>query len=214
MTRARVWRSSVIRLVASAFIIAGILFGALLIRTAVTTQQLRRAVVDGSFLGVRNALASGADPNARVGLGRIRRPILVEAIQRDEAEIALNLIRAGADVRFDVPSDTGPLVEAAKANLPEVVRALIDSGADVNDGGPLVRITPLMVAARHADPEVVSLLLDAGARTDLRSFHGVDAAYFARSRKDGMSEGILQCLEVASKSVSRAVGSSVPRHDR
>ena len=62
-----------------------------------------------------------------------------------------------------------PLHHAAAVNRPDMVRLLIDLGADVNatdsTGG-----TPLTTAAReHADPRVITMLEQAGARLDLRA---------------------------------------------
>ena len=65
--------------------------------------------------------------------------------------------------------DGSPLHHAAAMNRPDMVRLLIDLGADVsaadNTGG-----TPLTTAAReHADPRIIALLEQAGARLDLRA---------------------------------------------
>jgi ankyrin repeat protein len=62
-----------------------------------------------------------------------------------------------------------PLHHAAAVNRPDMVRLLIDLGADVNatdsTGG-----TPLTTAAReHADPSIIAMLEQAGARLDLRA---------------------------------------------
>jgi uncharacterized protein len=84
------------------------------------------------------------------------------AVHDRTGDLARVLIEAGAD-----PDDEGkngsPLICAASHGDADVVRALLDAGADVEltDSPP---DTALRVAAAYGWPEIVDMLIDAGAR--------------------------------------------------
>lgn len=107
------------------------------------------------------ALASSGQPNpeytasnsvevamalveAGADLGAIRYPgnytVLHEAIRSKNSALAIYFIQAGSELNafaglnlnFDVSNFNTPLMEAVKARMPEVVKALIEAGADVN----------------------------------------------------------------------------------
>ena len=77
--------------------------------------------------------------------------------------------------------DVTPLLVAAASSSPELVKTLLDAGADVNakDGRGM---TPLMlaVATNHQNPAVIRMLLDRGANVDVQSNAGETAADWAR----------------------------------
>jgi uncharacterized protein len=77
-------------------------------------------------------------------------------------ELALALLDAGAD-KDDEAKNGSPLICAASHGDADVVRVLLDAGADVNltDSPP---DTALRLAAAFGQPEVVDLLVAAGAR--------------------------------------------------
>lgn len=62
-----------------------------------------------------------------------------------------------------------PLHHAAPKNRPQMVRLLLDLGADPN-ASDAIGATPLTTASReHADPAIVTMLLAAGAKVDFMS---------------------------------------------
>jgi hypothetical protein len=82
--------------------------------------------------------------------------------------------------------DTGvgkqtPLMWAAPTGSPELIRALIDAGANVN-AQDILGMSPLMlaVAAENQDVAVVRVLLQAGANVNARSGRGETALDWAR----------------------------------
>jgi hemoglobin len=86
------------------------------------------------------------------------------------------LLRLGTDVNIlDTGSHT-PLYRVANECVseagPEIVRALVRAGADVNACGGVTRSTPLHMAARRGFVEIARVLLDSGAAIRARDTKG------------------------------------------
>ncbi len=88
---------------------------------------------------------------------------LMLAVFLKNNKLANELIRRGANVNN--PRHWTPLHYAASSGNHQMVRILLEKGADVN-ARTLRGITPLYMAARDADAKTVKMLLDAGARKD------------------------------------------------
>ena len=155
---------------------------------------------------VQNLLGRGFDPNTLNPQGVHG---LLLAVQEPSPKVADVLIRwPGTNVEFRTAKDESPLMLASLRGHLDLVRKLIDRGADVNKTGwaPLhyaatsghVDImelllenhayidaespngtTPLMMAALYGTPASVKLLLDAGADAALRNQLGMTAIDFA-----------------------------------
>eukprot|EP00667_Euglena_gracilis_P001113 EG_transcript_1114 len=128
---------------------------------------------------VRQLLAAGADLalSTRDGLSAFH----LACVQGmyGTAEV---LLEAGAAVETPVPEPCGasPLIIAAWAGNPKLVRRLVQAGAalDAVDGNGY---TALMVALleAEAEPEVVRVLLRAGARWDVADRYGWTVVFLA-----------------------------------
>lgn len=85
---------------------------------------------------------------------------LVEAVTRGDVGIISTLLKQGADVNYQNPGGSTPLFVATNKNKTDVVRLLLERGADPNihpkQNSPLTR-------AVGRDTEIVRLLLAAGA---------------------------------------------------
>jgi len=102
--------------------------------------------------------ASGQDLNAE----------LARAIEAKDVEQAKQVIARGADVNKLQKTPGGihlcPLRFAVEKGVPELVRLLLDSGAQVDEfKRPNSGYTPLCFAAERASAEIVELLLKKGA---------------------------------------------------
>ena len=108
-------------------------------------------------------------------------------------------IRAGADVN-NRNGHGSPLMQAARYNSdPEVITALIEAGASVNQKGPGGR-TPLMFAAEDSsNPEVIITLLKFGADAKAVENAGVPVINFARGNKNLINTEAFRILEEASR---------------
>ena len=164
---------------------------------------------------LRALLAQGADPNARdeftggtavsaafVGpngmslVGRLDRPDPARHAAALEVLRALVERKANLDLAFRIgPRDATPLMLAAEAGALDVVRVLLDAGANPNatNGG---RYTALDFASDRPliwstfpptdRTEIVRLLLAKGARTDRAGADGVRPA--ERARRAGRTD--------------------------
>jgi ankyrin repeat protein len=92
--------------------------------------------------------------------------------------VVQRLVRAGAAV---TRKGWSPIGYAAFQGHLEVVRFLLDSGADVDARAPN-QATPLMFAARNGHIEVARLLIERGADVDLKSDTGASAMVWAAER--------------------------------
>lgn len=121
-------------------------------------RQLFAAVRANDAAGVRDALARGADPEARGTGGRTP---LVEATKANAVAAAAALIDAGADVNAKDAMQDSAFLYAGAEGLNEILVATLAHGADVNStnrfGG-----TALIPASEHGHVETVRTLLRAG----------------------------------------------------
>jgi len=108
---------------------------------------------------------------------------LATLIQSGKTKLALEQIRAGADVNRAQPDGTSPLIWAVDRTEYEIAEALIAKKANVNAKNEF-GVTPLTVAARQSNARLVKLLLDAGAKVDSANPDGETALMMAISGGD------------------------------
>lgn len=127
---------------------------------------------------------------------------LVDAVRRLDIEDTLNAISAGADVNYMVPEnakrtlwvDSSVLVVAIEGdsgvkplsieNRPEIVRILLEAGADPNARN-YERETCLMLSwDRYM---LTKHLLDYGADPNLRGNYNISTVGFVSNRIDGLN---------------------------
>lgn len=100
-------------------------------------------------------------------------PLLAAAGSGDLAEVRRLLAERGTDPEVGVAGRGTPLIRAAAGGHVEIVRELLDAGADpdgtevAGDWSREVQRSPLGAAARGGHLEVARLLLDRGATVDL-----------------------------------------------
>jgi hemoglobin len=108
-------------------------------------------------------------------------------------EVVASLLRLGVDPNIQGRGDHTPLYcvanECASETGPEVVRALVRAGADVNACGGVTRATALHMAARRGHVEIARALLDSGAALNARDRKGDTPLQRAiNCRKNGVSQ--------------------------
>jgi ankyrin repeat protein len=123
---------------------------------------------------------------------------LATLIQAGQTRLALDQIKAGADVNHAQPDGTTPLIWAVDRLDYEVAEALIAKKADPNATNEFGAM-PLTDAARQSNQRLVKMLLDAGARVDSRNPDGETALMMAIK---GGELSIVQMLVAAGANVN------------
>jgi hemoglobin len=108
-------------------------------------------------------------------------------------EVVAFLLQLGVDPNIRGRGDHTPLYcvanECASEAGPDVVRALVEAGADVNACGGVTRATALHMAARRGHVEIARALLDSGAAVNARDRKGDTPLQRAiNCRKNGVSQ--------------------------
>ena len=144
------------------------------------TMPLHYAVWHNAVDAIAEFIAHGADVNGRIG-GDSWMPLHVAAHWNAGAAVAF-LLHHGADIgalsltdKDAFPSFT-PLGHAAASNALEAMRALIDGGANVNDGA-------LPIASSRNRLESVKLLIENGANVNMvyEEWDGITALHWTGS---------------------------------
>jgi ankyrin repeat protein len=155
--------------------------------TSVGETPLMRASALGDPALVESLLAKGASVTARDDLNRTA---LHAACDKGKGEAVALLIAQGADL--DAQDDLGeaPLGRAIGHGV-DIVRQLLDAGADVEGGR---RLSPLMQAVKLQDKETIRLLMERGANLDTRTSGGWTALTMALDGGNKeISDLLMQC---------------------
>jgi len=173
------------------------------------TTPLMYAVLTERWDVVQLLLDSGADVNALPPLSEEPPPsggwvvergllwppqpahetALSYAIKQKNQELARELMRRGASTTPKTPATTGtPLLHAVWEQLIDIVRELLERGADPRRAGTILRrgkpTLPILLACEKSNADILKLLLDAGARVDDQDDDGFSALHIAAAHKN------------------------------
>lgn len=137
--------------------------------------------------GIVNILLErGADPN--VSLDDATNTPLNAAVEDRDPEIVRALVDGKADVNYKMRGAVTVLhnacLEKSSPSVTEIIRLLIDSGADVN-AVTHFGDTPLMNAAQSGNTDAVKLLLEHGADAKMKNIRNKTALDIAVSSGAG-----------------------------
>ncbi|MFZ2197216.1 MAG: ankyrin repeat domain-containing protein [Thermodesulfovibrionales bacterium] len=138
---------------------------------------------------VRLLIEKGADVNRRGQQGWY--PIS-DAIEAGHAGILRALIEHGAQINISYSYHT-PLIHAAGRGRAEIVKILLDGGADVraiDQNG----MTALLRAIDHGHPEIAKMLIERGSDVNIRAGNGYRPLALARSKQQ---VSVVQALQAA-----------------
>jgi ankyrin repeat protein len=147
------------------------------------SESLLQAIATGDVTRVQDALAAGADANARAAGGATA---LMLAAHAGRVDVVRALLDAGADVNAADDLGWSPLTKAVynaeqDRGFPEVVAVLIAAGAAI-EARIAYGIRPLMLAAGYGETAVVQTLLDAGADVLARNDGGLTALMMVKEK--------------------------------
>jgi uncharacterized protein len=173
---------------------------------------LHKAAIEGDLEAARTLIGEGVAVDSSDGLGFT--PIMtavnlsflpknhhkmangIEDLNHRRTDVMKLLISAGADVNRIGPGGETPLIQAG--NNFEMVRCLVEAGAQVNYQSPRTGITPLMAAAIAGNLQAVRHLVESGADRKKESLSSNDqgvrmtALSYARFRN---FDAVVQYLE-------------------
>jgi ankyrin repeat protein len=152
---------------------------------------LHRAVEQGARAEVSRLVEAGADVNA---VNRYNVAPISLAVLGDDATLVRLLLEAGAAPNTLTGEGEPVLLTAAWRGQPDVVRALVDGGADVNLRERFYGQNAIMWASIENHAAVVHLLADSGADVNVRAdiLEGEPTWRYGADRRNGINGEALQ----------------------
>lgn len=144
-------------------------------RTPYQRRPLHLAVKGGNAELVGSLLRRGAVPDAAArGLTPLH-----DAVHRGNIEVARLLLDHGADVNPTTDNFRDPLFLSVEIKKPDIIKLLLERGADPDSFFTEDPPTSLHLAADNGDVEAIQALLDGGALVDPRDFDGATPLFRA-----------------------------------
>jgi ankyrin repeat protein len=84
------------------------------------------------------------------------------------------------------------LIKAVVRGRENAVKALIESGADINWGADRLTGTALYVAAGHGKERIMRVLLENGADVNIQNSYGRTALHLAVTKDEGVTRALLE----------------------
>ena len=151
-------------------------------------SPLGTAVARNNSKATELLLKAKADPNEGTPL--------MSAAQYNHRDVALMLVEAGADINVHDNYYRYPIHFAASTGSLDLLKALLDKGADMDQRDGNNGYTPLHWAVIYGHNLVVEHLLEKGARTDIDSNDGKTPLELAYEKKN---VDIIRKLEATAK---------------
>lgn len=147
------------------------------------TTELIAAVKSGDTAKAQRLLAGGADVDTRDEAGAT---LLMLAANAGDLEMVGMLLGRKADVNATDSAGWGALMKGCynaglKRGFADVVKALIDAGADI-EAAIGYGVRPLMLAAGYGETAVVETLLQAGADVLAKNEGGYTALMMVKQK--------------------------------
>jgi len=128
-------------------------------------------------------VAAVAALGASIGLAAAEAPIADAAMRGDRANV-LALIKQGVNVNAPQGDGVTALHWAARGGDADLVKALVDAGADAGARTLFGAYTPLHLAAERGAAPIVKALVAAGAAADARTSTGATPLMLAAAAGD------------------------------
>ncbi|MDE1991077.1 MAG: ankyrin repeat domain-containing protein [Rhizobiaceae bacterium] len=143
--------------------------GLAMANTAEAGQPLFDAVASGDIHAVEQALAGGADIDARAADQAT--PLIAAALANQPSIVEL-LLNKGANITARNSGGFTALHAAAYVGSVPIVQELLAKDAPLDDADNKAGVTPMMVAGEEDHPDVAELLIARGADARHPEIHG------------------------------------------
>ncbi len=104
---------------------------------------------------------------------------LFEALRDDDVVLVKSLVGKTVNLVNAASTTETALTYSIKRSTVEMVKTLLDLGANPNQAQPVSQFTPLMVAAKHQNTEAVQLLLEHNANVNITGTFGRNPLHVA-----------------------------------
>lgn len=151
------------------------------------SRDIMNAVRNGSAANVRELLDDHVAREVLDATGADGSTALTLAVDHMRGDIIGALLEAGASVDKVDGQDATALCLAAGGGNISIVRQLLDAGADANNNGEAVELSPLHMAVAFNHLDIVNLLASAGADVHTLDHDGQSLVYVAVERGHGGS---------------------------
>jgi len=155
---------------------------------------LHEAIEENNVSYVQEYLDNGGDINIRIDKDySTKTPLLILSIENNSDLISMLLIEKGVDVDLRDNYQSPPIREAAMMGQLNIVKKLLDAGADINDAGgdDEGAGTVLTSAVFYGHTEVVEFLLEQGVDINDVDFQGSTALHIAKYQENKYLEDLL-----------------------
>ncbi len=129
-------------------------------------RELIAAIENADLTAVTDALAAGADPDARKSEDWIQPTALMLAAEADRADLVTALLSAGADVEAKDAGNATAVMWAVTRRANDALAVLVRAGADVRSFQGSLGRNPLLAALAYHNEDAVKLLIEGGADVD------------------------------------------------
>ncbi len=140
-------------------------------------KALCEAATNGDAVETRKLLDAGAQPHP----DGLNGSAFLKAIVNKRADVVEVMLEAGADPSITGDNSWTPLIHAANKDSLEIVKLLVDAGAEVSHANASHRDTALHWAIHNENDAMARLLVDAGADAECRNKSGLTSVTFAAS---------------------------------
>lgn len=134
------------------------------------TKELHSVIFSRNVEEINRLIADGVSPDYKDRRGRT---LLSLAAACGYVDMAEALIKQGADINLNNQDDLGytPLIESSREGKPEMVKYLVEKGADL-ERGDTRNGTALLHAVISAHSNILEILIDAGANVNTTDTDG------------------------------------------